>query len=212
MSGRIGEHTRTAVCDKEDIMIFDLEKYIDEPLVYFDDKRKIDDQKVFLLGVKIRADMVDLLLNGIKAKDIVVKKLDPAEDPSFGLINMIADSVLSDWGFELTDPADIEEPLISPEEELANAKGRYAGSKFNQVDTGEAKILKKTITNFKMSDSRLREGAVLRALQDDFDVIRDQLNNELNVFPAPMREMIMMTLLDRFHSWEKFNWDSNKWD
>ena len=177
-------------------MIFDLEKYIDEPLVYFDDKRKIDDQKVFLLGVKIRADMVDLLLNGIKAKDIVVKKLDPAED----------------WGFELTDPADIEEPLMSPEEELANAKGKYAGTKFSQVDTGEAKILKKTITNFKMSDSRHREGAVLRALQDDFDVIRDQLNNELNVFPAPMREMIMMTLLDRFHSWEKFNWDSKMWD
>ena len=205
MNGCIGEKMRTAVCEKEDIMIFDLEKYIDEPLVYFDDKRKIDDQKVFLLGVKIRADMVDLLLNGIKA-------LDPAEDPSFGLINMVADSVLSDWGFELTDPADIEEPLMSPEEELANAKGKYAGSKFSQVDTGEAKILKKTITNFKMSDSRHREGAVLRALQDDFDVIRDQLNNELNVFPAPMREMIMMTLLDRFHSWEKFNWDSKMWD
>ena len=63
-----------------------------------------------------------------------------------------------------------------------------------------------------MSDSRLREGAVIRALKDDFDVFRDQLNSELNVFPAPMREMIMMTLLDRFHSWEKSNWDIKDWD
>ena len=63
-----------------------------------------------------------------------------------------------------------------------------------------------------MSDSRLREGAVIRALKDDFDVFRDQLNSELNVFPAPMREMIMMTLLDRFHSWEKSNWETNNWD
>ena len=63
-----------------------------------------------------------------------------------------------------------------------------------------------------MSDSRHREGAVLRALQDDFDAISDQLNKELNVFPAPMREMIMMTLLDRFHTWEKSNWDAKDWD
>lgn len=191
-------------------MIFDLERYIDEPLVYFDDKRKIDDQKIFLLGMKIRTDMVDLLLNGIKAKDIVVKKLDPAEDPSFGLINMVADSVLSDWGFELTEPSDVQEPSLSVEEELSEAKDRYV-SKMNQSDLGEAKILKKTIANFKMSDSRLREGAVIRALKDDLDVFRDQLNSELNVFPAPMREMIMMSLLDRFHSWEKSNWDTKDW-
>lgn len=191
-------------------MIFDLERYIDEPLVYFDDKRKIDDQKIFLLGMKIRTDMVDLLLNGIKTKDIVVKKLDPAEDPSFGLINMVADSVLSDWGFELTEPSDVQEPSLSVEEELSEAKDRYV-SKMNQSDLGEAKILKKTIANFKMSDSRLREGAVIRALKDDLDVFRDQLNSELNVFPAPMREMIMMSLLDRFHSWEKSNWDTKDW-
>jgi hypothetical protein len=196
---------------REAVMIFDLERYIDEPLVYFDDKRKIDDQKVFLLGMRIRTDMVDLLLNGIKAKDIIVKKLDPSEDPSFGLINMVADSVLSDWGFELTDPSEVEEPDLTAEEEFSEAKGRFA-AKVSQADCGEAKILKKTIANFKMSDSRLREGAVIRALKDDFDVFRDQLNSELNVFPAPMREMIMMTLLDRFHSWEKSNWDTNNWD
>ena len=192
-------------------MIFNLERYIDEPLVYFDDKRKIDDQKVFLLGMRIRTDMVDLLLNGVKAKDIIVKKLDPTEDPSFGLINMVADSVLSDWGFELTDPSEVDESSENAEEEPSDAKGRYA-AKISQADSGEAKILKKTIANFKMSDSRLREGAVIRALKDDFDVFRDQLNSELNVFPAPMREMIMMTLLDRFHSWEKSNWDTNNWD
>ncbi|MBR3341204.1 MAG: hypothetical protein IKG30_06265 [Clostridiales bacterium] len=192
-------------------MIFDLERYIDEPLVYFDDKRKIDDQKVFLLGMRIRTDMVDLLLNGVKAKDIIVKKLDPTEDPSFGLINMVADSVLSDWGFELTDPSEVGESPETAEEEPVEAKRRYA-AKISQTDSGEAKILKKTIANFKMSDSRLREGAVIRALKDDFDVFRDQLNSELNVFPAPMREMIMMTLLDRFHSWEKSNWDTNNWD
>ena len=196
---------------KEDIMIFDLERYIDEPLVYFDDKRKIDDQKVFLLGMRIRTDMVDLLLNGIKAKDIIVKKLDPSEDPSFGLINMVADSVLSDWGFELTDPSEINDLMEAADEEADEAKSRPV-TKISQVDNGEAKILKKTIANFKMSDSRLREGAVIRALKDDFDVFRDQLNSELNVFPAPMREMIMMTLLDRFHSWEKSNWDTNNWD
>ena len=196
---------------KEAVMIFDLERYIDEPLVYFDDKRKIDDQKIFLLGMKIRADMVDLLLNGVRAKDIIVKKLDPAEDPSFGLINMVADSVLSDWGFELTDPSEVNEMISSSSDDASEEGMRYAG-KVIQTDSGEAKILKKTIANFKMSDSRLREGAVIRALKDDFDVFRDQLNSELNVFPAPMREMIMMTLLDRFHSWEKSNWDIKDWD
>ncbi len=196
---------------KEAVMIFDLERYIDEPLVYFDDKRKIDDQKIFLLGMKIRADMVDLLLNGVRAKDIVVKKLDPAEDPSFGLINMVADSVLSDWGFELTEPSAINDAAPSDPDDASEDSGRYR-IKLTQADSGEAKILRKTIANFKMSDSRLREGAVIRALKDDFDVFRDQLNSELNVFPAPMREMIMMTLLDRFHSWEKSNWDIKDWD
>jgi hypothetical protein len=196
---------------KEAVMIFDLERYIDEPLVYFDDKRKIDDQKIFLLGMKIRADMVDLLLNGVRAKDIVVKKLDPSEDPSFGLINMVADSVLSDWGFELTEPSAINDAAPSDLDDASEDSGRYR-VKLTQADSGEAKILRKTIANFKMSDSRLREGAVIRALKDDFDVFRDQLNSELNVFPAPMREMIMMTLLDRFHSWEKSNWDIKDWD
>ena len=196
---------------KEAVMIFDLERYIDEPLVYFDDKRKIDDQKIFLLGMKIRADMVDLLLNGVRAKDIVVKKLDPAEDPSFGLINMVADSVLSDWGFELTEPSTINDEAPSDPDDASEDSGKYR-LKLTQADSGEAKILRKTIANFKMSDSRLREGAVIRALKDDFDVFRDQLNSELNVFPAPMREMIMMTLLDRFHSWEKSNWDIKDWD
>ena len=196
---------------KEAVMIFDLERYIDEPLVYFDDKRKIDDQKIFLLGMKIRADMVDLLLNGVRAKDIVVKKLDPAEDPSFGLINMVADSVLSDWGFELTEPSAINDAAPSDPDDASDDSGKYR-VKVTQADSGEAKILRKTIANFKMSDSRLREGAVIRALKDDFDVFRDQLNSELNVFPAPMREMIMMILLDRFHSWEKSNWDIKDWD
>ena len=196
---------------KEDVMIFDLDRYIDEPLVYFDDEHKIDDRKVFLLGMRIRTDMVDLLLKGVKAKDIVVKKLDPAEDPSFGLINMVADSVLSDWGFELADHSEVSESSGTEDEDIDEAKIRSA-VKISQTDCGEAKILKKTIANFKMSDSRLREGAVIRALKDDFDVFRDQLNSELNVFPAPMREMIMMTLLDRFHSWEKANWDTNNWD
>lgn len=196
---------------KEAVMIFDLERYIDEPLVYFDDKRKIDDQKIFLLGMKIRADMVDLLLNGVRAKDIVVRKLDPAEDPSFGLINMVADSVLSDWGFELTEPSAINDAAPSDPDDASEDSGKYR-LKLTQADSGEAKILRKTIANFKMSDSRLREGAVIRALKDDFDVFRDQLNSELNVFPAPMREMIMMTLLDRFHSWEKSNWDIKDWD
>jgi hypothetical protein len=62
-----------------------------------------------------------------------------------------------------------------------------------------------------MSDSKNREGAVIRALQDDLDVIRDQLNNELNVFPKPMREMIMMLLLDRLKMWENENWEVDKW-
>ena len=81
------------------------------------------------------------------------------------------------------------------------------GANLSQVKCGEEKILKKTIANFKMSDSKHREGAVIRALQEDFAAISDQLNNELNVFPLPMREMIMMTLLDRFHTWEKCNWE-----
>lgn len=192
-------------------MIFDLERYIDEPLMYFDDKRKIDDRKVFLLGMKIRSDMVSLLLNGIRAKEIIVKKLDPKEDPSFGLINMVADSVLSDWGFELTESSDVTEPVLTIEEEFAEATEGNA-ARISPVDTGEVKILKKTISDFKMSDSRLREGAVIRALKDDFDAFSDQLNSELNVFPTPMREMIMMMLLDRFHSWEKANWENNNWD
>jgi hypothetical protein len=62
-----------------------------------------------------------------------------------------------------------------------------------------------------MSDSKNREGAVVRALHDDLDVMRDQLNNELNVFPKPMREMIMMLLLDRLKMWENENWEVDKW-
>ena len=169
-------------------MVFDLEKYVDEPIVYFDDTKKIDDQKLFLLGVRIRSDMVDLLLRGVKAEGIIVKKLDANEDPSYGVINMVAASVLSDWGFELTDASEIDETPAP-------------------VEDSEPKILKKTISNFKMSDSKQREGTVIRALLDDFNIFNDQLNNELNVFPAPMREMIMMTLLDRFHTWEKHNWE-----
>lgn len=196
---------------KEEIMIFDLDRYIDEPLVYFDDKKKIDDQKIFLLGVRIRSDMVDLLISGIKVKDIIVKALDPSEDPSFGLINMVAASALSDWGFELTDPKDIKEVPLTIEDDQMDVKEKYVSAEFMPVKDGEAKLLKKTITNFKISDSKHREGEVIRALQDDFAVISDQLNKELSVFPAPMREMIMMTLLDRFHSWEKSNWDVKDW-
>lgn len=183
------------VLDKEDIMVFDLARYIDEPLVYFDNNKKIDDQKVFLLGVKIRSDIVDLLVSGVKAKDITVRKLDTSEDESYALINMVADSVLSDWGIELAGPSDIDEDIQSGE-----------------IEAGDIKLLKKTITNFKISDSKNREGAVIRAVKEDFDAIRDQLNNELNAFPQPMREMIMMTIVDRLHSWEESNWDENNWD
>ena len=186
---------KRAVLEKEEIMVFDLARYIDEPLVYFDNNKKIDDQKVFLLGVRIRSDIVDLLVSGVKAKDITVKRLDPAEDQSYALINMVADSVLTDWGFELADPSDIDEDIPT-----------------GDAETGEVKLLKKTITNFKISDSKNREGAVIRAVKEDFDAISDQLNNELNAFPQPMREMIMMTIVDRFHSWEKSNWDENNWD
>lgn len=188
-------------------MVFDLERYIDEPLVYFDDKRKIDDQKLFLLGLRIRSDMVDLLLNGNRSEDIVIKKLDPAEEPSFGLINMVAESALSDWDFEAigdTPSGEISEITVT---DISDPGSTSAYIKSKQKIYGEEKILKKTIANFKMSDSKHREGAVLRALQEDFSAISDQLNSELNVFPLPMREMIMMTLLDRFHSWEKSNWD-----
>jgi len=188
-------------------MVFDLEKYIDEPLVYFDDKRKIDDQKMFLLGLRIRSDMVDLLLNGAKAEDIIVKRLDPSEEQSFGLINMVAESALSDWDFEWTGALNIEETPVEADKEVMQANMASTGANLNQLKCGEEKILKKTIANFKMSDSKHREGAVIRALQEDFAAISDQLNSELNVFPLPMREMIMMTLLDRFHSWEKCNWE-----
>ena len=184
-------------------MVFDLEKYIDEPLVYDDSQHRLDDQKVFLLGVKIRADLVDMLLKGVKTKDIVVKKLDVSEDMSYGIINMVAASVFADWGIELSDPLEIGEDTISIEE----PDQKYNGTIFNQVDYGEAKLLKKTVNNFKMSDSKNREGAVIRALHDDLDAIRDQLNLELNVFPTPMREMIMVLLLDRLHNWETANWE-----
>ena len=188
-------------------MIFDLEKYIDEPLVYFDDKRKIDDQKMFLLGIRIRSDMVDLLLNGTKAEDIVVRKLDPSEDPTFGLINLIAESALSDWDLEWELPSISVVPSVEEENGFEQANNASTGNNLSLTKSGEEKLLKKTIANFKMSDSKHREGAVIRALQEDFAAIRDQLNNELSVFPLPMREMIMMTLLDRFHSWEKCNWE-----
>ena len=185
-------------------MIFNLEKYIDEPLVYDEDKHRLDDQKVFLLGVKIRADLVDMLLKGIKAKDIVVKKLDVSEDMSYGIINMVAASVFEDWGIELKEPLEFGDgSSIYDEDEPA--------PRCNSADCGEAKLLKKTINNFKMSDSKNREGAVVRALHDDLDVMRDQLNNELNVFPKPMREMIMMLLLDRLKMWENENWEVDKW-
>lgn len=188
-------------------MVFDLERYIDEPLVYFDDKRKIDDQKLFLLGLRIRSDMIDLLLNGHRAEDIVIKRLDPAEEPSFGLINMVAESALSDWDLEIVGDPPSDDTCGTPETDIDKAVSTKAYGKNKQIKCGEEKILKKTIANFKMSDSKHREGAVLRALQEDFAAISDQLNSELNVFPLPMREMIMMTLLDRFHSWEKSNWD-----
>lgn len=183
------------VLDKEDIMVFDLARYIDEPLVYFDNNKKIDDQKMFLLGVKIRSDIVDLLVSGVKAKDITVRKLDPSEDGSYALINMVADSVLSDWGIELAGPSDDGEDV-----------------QYGDIETGDVKLLKKTITNFKISDSKNREGAVIRAVKEDLDAISDQLNNELNAFPQPMREMIMMTIVDRLHSWEESNWEENNWD
>ena len=192
---RMYKVNKRLVLDKEDIMIFDLARYIDEPLVYFDNNKKIDDQKVFLLGVKIRSDIVDLLVSGVKAKDITVRKLDPSEDESYALINMVADSVLSDWGIELAGPSDIDEEFQSAD-----------------IEAGDVKLLKKTITNFKISDSKNREGAVIRAVKEDFDAIRDQLNNELNAFPQPMREMIMMSIVDRLHSWEESNWDENNWD
>ena len=80
------------------------------------------------------------------------------------------------------------------------------------IDNSDPRLLRKTISNFKISDSKLREGAVLRALQEDFNAFKAQINNELNVFPVPMREMIMMTLLDGFHTWEKSNWDNKTWD
>ncbi len=185
-------------------MIFNLEKYIDEPLVYDEDKHRLDDHKVFLLGVKIRADLVDMLLKGVKVKDIVVKKLDVSEDMSYGIINMVAASVFEDWGIELKEPLEIGDgSSVYDEDECV--------SKCSSADCGEAKILKKTINNFKMSDSKNREGAVVRALHDDLDVMRDQLNNELNVFPKPMREMIMMLLLDRLKMWENENWEVDKW-
>lgn len=192
---RIIEVNKRLVLDKEDIMVFDLARYIDEPLVYFDNNKKIDDQKVFLLGVKIRSDIVDLLVSGVKAKDIMVRKLDPTEDESYALINMVADSVLSDWGIELASPSDAGEDV-----------------QYGDIETGDVKLLKKTITNFKISDSKNREGAVIRAVKEDLDTISDQLNNELNAFPQPMREMIMMTIVDRLHSWEESNWEENNWD
>lgn len=192
---RINKVNKRLVLDKEDIMVFDLARYIDEPLVYFDNNKKIDDQKVFLLGVKIRSDIVDLLVSGVKAKDIMVRKLDPTEDESYALINMVADSVLSDWGIELSCPSDAGEDV-----------------NYGDIETGEVKLLKKTITNFKISDSKNREGAVIRAVKEDMDAISEQLNNELNAFPQPMREMIMMTIVDRLHSWEESNWEENNWD
>ncbi len=194
---------------REDAMIFDLERYKDEPLSYDDDKNRLDDQKLFLLKVKIRADMVDMLLSGVKAKDIRIRKLDASQDSNSGVINAVAISVLSDWGFKTIEHSDTEETDQSDD---GSSKSVLQGNKISLMQPGEAKVLKKTVSNFKMTDSKNREGAVISALQDDFDAIRDQLNNELNVFPGPMREMIMMTLLDRFHSWERSNWENNIWD
>lgn len=192
-------------------MIFDLARYKDEQITYDDNKQKIDDEKMFLLGVRIKADMVELLLNGIKAKNIKVKKLDASENSNYGVINVVAASALADWGFELKDPSEIVKETLSPEDEIAEAKSKLAGSRFNKVEYGETKILKKTITGFRMGNSKNKEEAYIAALHDDIDAFRDQLNNELNAFPAPMREMIMMTLLDRFHNWEKDNWENDRW-
>ena len=192
-------------------MIFDLARYKDEQITYDDNKQKIDEEKLFLLGVRIKADMVELLLNGIKVKNIKVKKLDASENSNYGVINVVAASALADWGFELKEPYEIGKEPLSPEEEIAEAKGKLAGSKFNKVEYGESKILKKTITGFRMGNSKNKEEAYIAALQDDIDAFRDQLNNELNAFPAPTREMIMMTILDRFHNWEKDNWETDRW-
>ena len=62
-----------------------------------------------------------------------------------------------------------------------------------------------------MGTSKNKEELYIASLQDDIDAFRDQLNNELNAFPAPTREMVMMTILDRFHSWEKNNWENDRW-
>ena len=183
-------------------MIFDLERYVDEPLVYDDNKRKLDNQKIFMLGVKIRTDMIDLLLNGIKAEEVKVRKLDPSEDQSYGVINMVADQVLSGWGLEFIEPDEDAGDLPVAGEAL-----KAEAAKVNQIQYGEARILRKTIMDFRTSDSNTGEERILSALQDDFDAISKQLNNELNVFPAPIREMIMMTILDRMHNWEKLNWE-----
>ena len=192
-------------------MIFDLARYKDEQITYDDNKQKIDDEKIFLLGVRIKADMVELLLNGIKAKNIKVKKLDASENSNYGVINVVAASALADWGFELKEPYEIAKEPLSPEEEIAEAKIKLTGTKFNKVEYGETKILKKTITGFRMGNSKNKEEAYIAALQDDIDAFRDQLNNELNAFPAPTREMIMMAIIDRFHNWEKSNWENDRW-
>ncbi|MBQ6018183.1 MAG: hypothetical protein IJL19_09905 [Clostridiales bacterium] len=192
-------------------MIFDLARYKDEQITCDDNKQKIDEEKLFLLGVRIKADMVELLLNGIKAKNIKVKKLDASENSNYGVINVVAASALADWGFELKDPSEIGKETMSPEDEIAEAKGQLTGSKFNKVDYGETKILKKTVSAFGMGTSKNKEELYIASLQDDIDAFRDQLNNELNAFPAPTREMVMMTILDRFHSWEKNNWENDRW-
>ena len=192
-------------------MIFDLARYKDEQITCDDNKQKIDEEKLFLLGVRIKADMVELLLNGIKAKNIKVKKLDASENSNYGVINVVAASALADWGFELKDPSEIGNETMSPEDEIAEAKGQLTGSKFNKVDYGETKILKKTVSAFGMGTSKNKEELYIASLQDDIDAFRDQLNNELNAFPAPTREMVMMTILDRFHNWEKSNWETDRW-
>ena len=192
-------------------MIFDLARYKDEQITCDDNKQKIDEEKLFLLGVRIKADMVELLLNGIKAKNIKVKKLDASENSNYGVINVVAASALADWGFELEDPSEIGKETMSPEDEIAEAKSKLSGTKLSRVEYGETKILKKTITGFRMGNSKNKEEAYIAALHDDIDAFRDQLNNELNAFPAPMREMVMMTILDRFHSWEKNNWENDRW-
>ena len=155
--------------------------------------------------------MVELLLNGIKAKNIKVKKLDASENSNYGVINVVAASALADWGFELKEPYEIGKEPLSPEEEIAEAKSKLAGTKFNKVEYGETKILKKTITGFRMGNSKNKDESYIAALQDDIDAFRDQLNNELNAFPTPTREMIMMAILDRFHNWEKSNWENDRW-